>query len=160
MPFQRATYDFTTRLLASRPRAYAWATDYRSNDFRLSGIPAVPKVERLAENLVLLTDTFESDPFDSRPGAKTVKQKLVHLYPDRWAWTSTHIAGPALHSQFLYRLSSRGPAECTLHFTGSQVERVDGTPTRASVAQRSRELKREDSQLWVQLSAALAKDLA
>jgi hypothetical protein len=158
MPLQRSTYDFSTRLLASRPRAYAWATDYRSTDFRLSGIEATRRVERLAENLILLTDSFDADPFDPRPGAKTVKQKLVHLYPDRWAWTSTHIAGPALHSQFLYRLTPRGESESVLHFTGSQVERVNRVPTRSDIARRTRELRREDSELWVRLSAALAKD--
>jgi len=157
---QRLTYRFTTKLSAPRPSAYRWATDYRSTDFRLSGLKASRKVERLAKDLVLLTDSFDSDPFDSRPGARTVKVKLVHLYPDRWSWTSTHLAGPARFSQFLYELTPRGSAACTLHFTGSQVETVEHPPSRSSIVARARELKREDSQLWDHLSAALAKDLA
>jgi len=158
MPLQRLTYRFATKLSASRPKAYRWATDYRSTDFRLSGIDGTRLVERLAKNLILLTDSFEADPFDRRPGARTVKVKLVHLYPDRWAWTSTHIAGPAQHSQFLYELTPRGSSACTLHFTGSQVESVDRPPTPSSVATRTRELRREDSSLWDRLSVALAKD--
>jgi hypothetical protein len=160
MPLQRLTYHFTTKLPVPRPKAYRWATDYRATDFRLSGLKATRKVEHLAKDLILLTDSFDADPFDSRPGARTLKVKLVHLYPDCWAWTSTHVSGPAQYSQFLYELTPRGPGACTLHFTGSQVERAEGRPSRASVAQRTGELKREDSQLWVRLSAALAKEPA
>lgn len=158
MPFQRLTYHFTTKLAASRPRAYRWATDYRPTDLRLGGLKATRKVERVAENLILLTDSFDVDPFDSRRGARTEKTKLVHLYPERWAWTSTHVSGPARYSQFLYELTPRGPTACTLHFTGSQVERVDRVPTRSQLARRARELRREDSQLWVRLAAAFAKE--
>jgi hypothetical protein len=160
MPLQRVTYHFTTKLAAPRPKAYRWATDYRPTDFRLGGLQATRKVERLAENLILLTDSFDEDPFDSRAGARTVKVKLVHLYPDRWAWTSTHVSGPAQYSQFLYELTPRGSRASTLHFTGNQVERVTARPSRASIAQRARELRREDSQLWVRLAAALAKESA
>ncbi|MGP8076477.1 MAG: hypothetical protein ACLP8Y_07085 [Thermoplasmata archaeon] len=160
MPLQRLTYQFTTKLAAPRPAAYRWATDYRPTDFRLSGLKATRKVEHLAKDLILLTDSFDEDPFDSRPGARTVKVKLVHLYPDRWAWTATHVSGPARYSQFLYQLTPRGPRACTLHFTGSQVERVARRPGRVSIARRTRELKREDSQLWARLSASLAKESA
>lgn len=160
MPFQRLTYRFTTKLAAPRPRAYRWATDYRANDFERAGLKATRSVQKLTGDLILLTDTFDEDPFDSRPGARTVKVKLVHLYPDRWMWTSTHVAGPAQYSQFLYRLTPRGSRACSLEFTGSQVEHVDRTLPPRSVARRARELRREDSQLWVRLSAALAKEFA
>jgi hypothetical protein len=160
MALQRLTYRFDTRLAASRPRAYRWATDYRPNDFELSGIKGSRKVEPLADDLILLTDSFEADPFDPRPGARTVKIKLVHLFPDRWRWTATHLAGPAKYSQFLYELASRGPAASTLHFTGNQVEPVDARPTQSSIRRRAQELRREDSQLWASLSAALARDLS
>jgi hypothetical protein len=159
MPFRRVTYDFRTPLGASRPRAYRWATDYRPDDFDLAGIPGKRHVERLADDLILLTDSFSADPFDSRPGSRTVKQKVVHLYPRRWAWTSTHTSGPARYSQFLYELEPRGRSGSTLHFTGSQVERVARAPTPATVAQRARELRREDSEFWVKLADALARDL-
>jgi len=158
MPLQRLTYRFHTRLPVSRPRAYRWATDYRSTDLQLAGLKATRRVERLTTNLILLTDTFGSDPFNSRPGARTEKRKLVHLYPDRWAWTSTHLSGPAKHSQFLYKLTPRGPGACTLDFTGSQVEQVDRVPTASSLERRARELKREDSRLWARFAAALAQD--
>jgi hypothetical protein len=160
MPFQRLTYTFTTPLAAPRAPAYRWATDYRPTDFRLAGFSGTRTVEHLAKNLVLLTDSFDSDPFDAQPGARTVKVKLVHLYPDRWAWTATHLSGPVQHSQFLYHLTPRGPQGSVLHFTGSQVERVPRPPSPRALERRTRELRHEDSQLWVRLSAALAKDLS
>jgi hypothetical protein len=158
MPFQRVTYRFTTKLPVSRARAYRWATDYRPGDLKLGGLRAARTVERLTTNLILLTDSFDSDPFNPRPGARTVKQKLVHLYPDRWEWTATHVSGPAKHSQFLYRLTSRGGSASTLHFTGSQVEKVGRPPTRTSLRRRAQELRREDALLWTRFSEAIAKD--
>jgi hypothetical protein len=158
MPFQRLTYEFDTKLAAPRPKAYRWATDYRPNDFDLSGINGKRKIERLAEDLVLLTDSFAQDPFDRRKGAKTVKVKLVHLFPDRWMWTSTHVAGPAKYSQFLYQLTPRGTRGSTLHFSGSQVEHVATRPTLSSLKRRTQELRREDSGLWHRLASALEKE--
>jgi hypothetical protein len=158
MALQRVTYHFTTKLPVSRARAYRWATDYRPDDLQLGGLKARRRVEPLTTNLILLADSFASDPFSSRPGSRSAKRKLVHLYPDRWAWTATHISGPARHSQFLYELTPRGPRACMLHFTGSQVESVDRPPTRASLAQRARELKREDSQLWARFSEVLSHE--
>lgn len=159
MPLQNVRYRFSTRLAASRSTAYAWATDYSPRDLERAGLRARRKVQRLADGLILLTDTFDSDPFSARPGSRTVKTKLVHLYPEQWAWTATHVAGPAIHSQFLYKLTALGTDRSTLHFQGSQVERVRWGPTAASLAERERQLRREDSQLWVGLAAALAQDV-
>jgi hypothetical protein len=158
VPLQRLNYRFRTLLTAPKSRAYSWATDYRASDFRLAGFAGTRQVEHLVENLILLTDTFQKDPFNATPGARTVKVKLVHLYPSRWAWTSTHVAGPAKYSQFLYQLTSHGAAASALQFTGAQVERVDRPPTRASLLARTRELKREDSALWVRLAAAMTRE--
>jgi hypothetical protein len=157
MPLQRLTYRFTTKLTVSRTRAYRWATDYLPTDLKLAGISATRKVEQLTKDLILLTDTFDSDPFNAHRGARTVKRKLIHLYPNRWAWTSTHVSGPALYSQFLYQLTPRGPRACALDFTGSQVEHVARAPSESSRMRRTRQLCREDSQLWVRFAAALAK---
>ncbi|HTP54914.1 MAG TPA: hypothetical protein VML94_08180 [Thermoplasmata archaeon] len=159
MPLARFTYGFRTRLPVPRRRAYEWATDYRASDLELGGLRARRRVQRLSRNLILLTDSFEQDPFGARRGARTVKTKLVHLYPDRWSWTSTHLSGPARYSQFLYELRSTGGRACSLHFTGSQVEQVSTPPTPAARRRRSRELRREDSQLWAHFAVAIAEDL-
>jgi hypothetical protein len=160
MPLQRATYTFRVRLPASRARAYAWATDYRDDDFRMMEFGGRRRVRRLAKDLILLTDSFAADPFDSTRGRRTVKAKLVHLYPDRWAWTSTHVSGPARMSQFQYELTPRGARACELRFTGAQVENVSRTPTAASTKRRARELAREDAALWQRLARALGNEVA
>lgn len=157
MALQRVTYGFTIRLPVSRPRAYRWATDYRADDLELGGIPARRRVQKLTQDLILLTDSFDADPFSSHPGTRSVKKKLVHLYPSQWSWTSTHVSGPVKFSQFLYRLTPAGPRASVLHFTGSQVEPAVRAPTTAILARRAKELRYEDSQLWARFAAALAQ---
>lgn len=157
MPLQRVSYQFTIRLPAGRRAAYKWATDYRATDFGIMGFRGGRKVEPLANGLILLTDSFDADPFDTRVGSRTTKVKLVHLFPERWAWTATHVSGPARFSQFLYQLRPSGSRACTLEFRGNQVERVRRSPTAASLGRRARELRREDSQLWHRLARELGK---
>lgn len=160
MPVQKVSYKFTARLPASQENAFRWATDYRSGDFDLMGLQARRRVKVLTPDTILLTDTFSSDPFGPTPGGRTVKVKLVHIYPSRWAWTSTHLSGPARHSQFLYELIPIGWNSCRLKYTGNQVERVPRAPTSAHLAHRARILRKEDSDIWRHLAQAMRKDLA
>jgi hypothetical protein len=157
MPVQRVSYRFTIRLPVGRKAAYRWATDYRDDDFAIMGFQGGRQVERLAKNLVLLTDSFTADPFDAAAGSRTTKVKLVHLFPDRYAWTATHVAGPARYSQFLYQLTPAGPHRCTLEFRGNQVESVPRTPTPAALRRRAEELRSEDAQLWRRLARELGR---
>ena len=157
---RRVTYGFTLRLPASRDRVYRWATDYRPGDLELMGLKARRKVRRVAKDLILLTDIFASDPFSPTPGERTTKVKLVHLYPNRWSWTSTHVAGPAMYSQFLYELLPEGRTACRIRYTGVQVESATSTTGDDSLTSRARTLTREDSQGWRRFARAMAKDLA
>jgi hypothetical protein len=158
MPLQRISYEFTIRLPASRERAFAWATDYRADDFGRMGLQARRRVRWLTPDMAVLTDTFRSDPFASTPGGRSVKVKLVHRYPQRFAWTATHLSGPARFSQFLYELTPLGGRQCQLRFRGNQVERTAKAPTAASLAVRARTLTAEDSQLWRHLARALRNE--
>jgi hypothetical protein len=159
MPFQRVPFEFTIRLPASRRVAYDWVTDYRTDDFGIMGFRGRRKVQRLSDGLILLTDSFAADPFESKAGARTTKVKLVHLFPDRFAWTSTHVAGPARYSQFLYELWPGGPRSCTLEFRGNQVQDVRSAPTASSLRRRAKELRKVDSQLWHRLARELGKSI-
>jgi hypothetical protein len=160
VPLQRVPYSFTIRLPATRDRAFRWATDYRSGDLSLMGFEGRRKVENLTKNLILLTDSFDSDPFGVTPGGRVTKVKLVHLLPERRAWTSTHVVGPTRYSQFLYELVPEGRQSCRLHYTGFQVERAPRTAAGRSIAQRARELRFEDYRAWRRLAADLRRDLA
>jgi hypothetical protein len=158
MALRRIPYTFSMTLPAPREWVYRWATDYRPADFELLGLRAHRRVERLADDLVLLTDSFDADPFSARPGGRTVKEKLVHLYPEHWSWVSTHLSGPAKGSQFLYELSSRGSRSTRIRYTGAQVERGSGRSSPATVARRAKELREEDSRLWRNLARAMARE--
>jgi hypothetical protein len=153
MPLQRTPYEFSVRLPAPRDRAFRWATDYAPGDLALMGEHGRRKVERLAPNLLLLTDSIVT------PRGRVIKVKLVHLLPERWSWTNTHLSGPARHSQFLYELVPAGRGRCRLRFTGLQVERVARSATSAGVARRAQELVREDSAAWRRLAAAMRRDV-
>jgi hypothetical protein len=158
MPLVRVEYEFTVRLPAPRAEAYRWATDYRSDDFDRVGLPARRTVRPLGPGLVLLTDSFSADPFAAQRGARTTKRKLVHLYPRRFRWVSTHVAGPARHSQFVYELLPAGRSACRLRFTGAQVESYARRPSPAALRRRARELRKEDSGLWRRLVRSFAAD--
>ena len=160
MPLQRVTYRFTVRLPASADRAYRWATDYREDDLALMGFRARRKVRRVATDTVMLTDSFDSDPFASVPGGRVRKDKLVHFFPERRAWTSTHVSGPTLYSQFLYEIVPTGRNSSRLRYTGVQVEPASRRPTPAGLAKRARELARIDSRSWRRLAKAMGKDPA
>jgi hypothetical protein len=153
MPLERTPYEFSVRLPASRERAFRWATNYRSTDLDLMGEPGCRTVEKLAKDLFLLTDVFDA------PRGHVTKSKLVHLLPGRLAWTSTHVAGPARYSQFLYELLPGGRNGCRLHFTGLQVDRVSRKATPRGAVRRAKELAREDSRAWRRLADAMAREL-
>ena len=160
MPTQRVRYEFTVNLPAGRPDAYRWATDFRPTDFGVMELGGRRRVRHLAPDLVLLTDSFTADPFSAQRGRRAVKTKLVHLDPARWRWTSTHLAGPAKNSQFIYELTPRGARGSTLRFTGIQVEQAAEMPTARSLEHRARELRTEDSKLWRRLAEGMRRDLA
>ena len=153
MPLEQIPYRFTVLLPASRDRAFRWATAYEPNDPELMGERGHRKIERLANRTLLLTDVFDT------PNGRVTKTKLVHLLPDRYTWTNTHLAGPSRYSQFLYELKPAGRNRCRLRFTGLQVDRVRRRSTPARVARRAKQLAREDSQAWRRLARAMAREL-
>lgn len=154
MPLVSIPFRFCQRFPFPARAVYDWATDYRPGDIELFGQSGRRKVQWLDERTLLLTDTF----LDAA-GGRIVKRKLVHLYPERLAWTNTHTKGPSLHSQFLYELFAEGESASRLEFTGRQVVRMDEADPR-QVRELSRQLRREDGAIWKRLARALAADLA
>lgn len=112
------------------------------------------EVQQLTKNTVILTDTFH------KKGETTVKQKLVCLYPNKLMWTSTHLAGPARYSQFIYEITSESKTTSSLRFTALHVahclkEDSDKTENRCL----AEELRKEDSDVWKNLANELEKEL-
>jgi hypothetical protein len=158
MKLQRIPYSFSMRMPAPADWTYRWVTDYQPGDFKVMGLSARRKVERLAPNLILLSDTFDADPFGEEPGKRSVKVKLVHLYPRSRSWSATHISGPARYSQFLYRLTPTGAASSRFDYSGAQVERTAVAPTSRSVAARAQTLRAEDVEIWQNLRREIARE--
>jgi hypothetical protein len=65
-------------------------------------------ITRITVRTLILNDTFHLS------GGAVEKQKLVQLYPEKLSWTSTHLTGPNMYSQFLYRITPKGEDESTL----------------------------------------------
>jgi hypothetical protein len=88
---------------------------------------------------------------------KTIKQKLVCLYPSRFFWTSTHLTGPNKYSQFLYEITSQTDGQSCLTFTALH---LDYNFKKEEDAERlARDLKKMDSETWKLLAEKMEKEL-
>lgn len=153
MPAVSVRYRFTVRLPAPPAAAYRWATDFRPDDLARMGEVGTRRVDRLAPDALVLTDTTR------RGRGKVTKSRLVRLLPEELSWTNTHIGGPFLHSQFLYRLEPSGRGASRLTFTGLQLEHPSRRPTPAAMRARAREVARADAAAWRRLARAMAQEL-
>lgn len=149
MPLVSLHFQFTQRFGRPAREVFEWATDFRPDDPSVMGMQGSRRVERLGHDTVLLTDRFGA------PGKRVTKKKLVRLYPEDLRWTSTHLAGPSRHSQFLYELVADGPRACHLVFTGSQVSYPARAPSPNALRALVDEACAQDAALWKRLAAAL-----
>jgi hypothetical protein len=139
----------------SAARAYAWCTDYRSDDHARQGEPGRRKVERLTKSTLLLTDTTPGS--SGRPIRKT---KLIQLDPKRLSWTNTHLTGPTRLSQFWYRIVPRGHARSSLEFEAFQVEYPRSRPSPAALRARALRIRKQDRATWRRLARSMDSDPA
>jgi hypothetical protein len=145
-------YGFSQTFGVSAEAAYRWCTDYQPDDWARMGEKGTRDIEWLNEDTVILTDTVMGLE------GKTTKQRLVRLYPERLAWTNTHLAGPNRHSQFWYQVTPVGQRASRLDFTGLQIN-YGRAPSAARIAARARKLADEDSKAWILLAKEMKKDL-
>jgi len=146
-------YSFKQRFRAPAAFAYRWATEFTPRDWAIGGITGRRKVVTIAENTILLLDTFPGD--DGPPVRKT---KLVHVYPETRTWVSTHIAGPRRHSQFRYCIREDGPASSILEFRGREIRREAYIMGRAASDSPPAVLRRADSQMWKLFALGMERD--
>jgi hypothetical protein len=144
-------YKFSQHLNAPAEEAFKWCTDYEPGDIALMGEKGTRKIEWIAKDAVILTESSSSQ------GKRITKKKLVRLNPAGLSWTNTHIAGPMKYSQFLYQLVPEGRSASRLEFTGLQVEQSDGKKNARELASKYR---KEDSTAWKNLAGALDRDFS
>lgn len=148
-------YHFQQRFNVSASKAYEWCTNYAPGDHALMGEKdASRKIEFFTERTVILTDKFNI-------GTKNQieKQKLVQLYPEMLFWTSTHISGPARHSQFIYQITAEGDNTSHLDFTGLFLDYTHEGMSEADAVKLAKKTCKADAAAWVLLAKAMEQDV-
>lgn len=148
-------YHFRQRFKVSARKAYEWCTDYAPGDYVLMGEKDTSRqIEHLTGRTVILTDTFSA-------GTKNQieKQRLVQLYPETLFWTSTHIKGPAKHSQFVYQITAEGEDSSYLDFTGIFLDYAHEKASAADALKLAEKECKADAAAWVLLAKAMEQDL-
>jgi len=147
-------YRFRQRFRVPARAAYDWATDYTPEDWGIAGLEGTRRVERLAPEIVRLTDRAHD-----AAEAGVEKVRIVQLYPAALAWVSTHVGGPCLHSQFRYAVRPLGPRRSELLFEGREIRWEARAAAPATVRSLRRTLRRADQDLWRSFARAMARDL-
>ncbi len=146
-------YEFVQNFDVAAEDAFAWCTDYSQEDMMLmQETKATRKIHHIAADVLILFDTF------SNSSGKTVeKQKLVCLYPKRLSWTSTHLTGPNVHSQFLYEITALSERKSQLKFTGLSLDYEIKNDDDAK--RLGKQLRQMDSEKWKLLAQEMQKEL-
>jgi hypothetical protein len=148
-------YHFQQHFNVSAHRAYDWCTNYAPGDHALMGDKdASRKIEPITRRTVILTDAFNVGTRE-----QIEKQKLVQLYPEMLFWTSTHISGPAKHSQFLYQITAESARTSHLDFTGLFLDYAHEQMSEADAASLVEKACQDDAAAWVLLAKAMEQDL-
>lgn len=152
MPYT-SLYKFSQNFDASAEAAYQWCTDYTPSDHALmTQSKASRQITKLSDTTILLTDTFQNAE------EIIVKEKLVHLYPDRQMWIATHISGPNKYSQFTYEIVATGEEKSRIDFTAQHLENRDSM-TPKEITELSKQLCSYDAEIWKRLAVEMQKDL-
>ncbi len=122
--------------------AFDWCTDFEPEDAAIFSSTARRRVQPLAPNLLIMTDVTYPN------GRRRTISRLVRIFPERMAWTSTHLNGPFRHSQFWYRVVPNGRTRSHLEFTGLKVETAARPLTAEELARRAAEERRVDVTVW------------
>jgi hypothetical protein len=73
--------------------------------------------------------------------------------------TSTHISGPAKHSQFIYQITAESDNISSLDFTGLFIDYGDKKMSESDIAKLAEKICKEDAGTWVLLSKAMEQEL-
>ena len=154
-PTARGEYVFRQRFRAPADWVFRWCTTFTPTDLKAREGNLSRTVEWLGPNTVRLDDVFRGPR-----GRRIRKVKMVQIYPDARHWVSTHIAGPALHSQFRYTVLKNGRSSSSLLFEGRDLRWSGPKLSAAQNRAFSQQLCREDADLWKHFARDIARDYA
>jgi len=146
-------YQFTQDFNVVAQKAYEWCVNYDPHDLSLMGEEGSRKLERVSDDTVILADTYTSNEMP------VTKKKLVRLDPRRLAWTSTHISGPNIHSQFYYQIVPTGTKTSRLDFRGSWLYYTNRKLTPADVRKITQRERKGDSTSWKRLAKEMEREI-
>ena len=148
-------YHFQHHFNVPARKAFEWCTTYTPRDHALMDEKDVSrKIENITDRTIILTDTFNIGADN-----QIEKQKLVQIYPEILFWTSTHLNGPAKHSQFIYMITAGAVDDSYLDFTGLLLDYRDEKMSEADVAKLAEKECKDDAESWVLLAKAMEQDL-
>ncbi len=148
-------YHFQQHFNVPARKAFEWCTTYTPGDHALMGDKDVSrKIENITDRTVILTDTFNIGADN-----QIVKQKLVQIYPEILFWTSTHLNGPAKHSQFIYMITAGAADNSYLDFTGLLLDYRDEKMSETDAAKLAEKACKEDAGAWMLLAKAMEQEL-
>lgn len=148
-------YHFNQRFNVPARKAFEWCTTYTPGDHALMGAKDVSrKIEHITDRTIILTDTFSIGADN-----QIEKQKLVQIYPDILFWTSTHISGPAKHSQFIYQITAKADNLSNLDFRGLFLDYGDKKISESDTAELVEKTCKEDTRAWELLAKAMEQDI-
>lgn len=148
-------YHFQQRFNVTARKAFEWCTTYTPEDYALMGEKDVSrKIEHITDRTIILTDTVNIGT-----NHQIEKQKLVQLYPNILFWTSTHISGPAKHSQFIYQITAEADNISILDFTGLLLDHGDKKISESDIAKLAEKTCKEDASAWELLAKAMEQEL-
>ena len=113
------------------------------------------EIENITDRTIILTDTFNPDTDNP-----IEKQKLVQIYPETLSWISTHLNGPAKHSQFIYMITAEAVDNSHLDFTGLLLNYENKKMSDEDAAQLAEKARIEDAGSWVLLAKAMEHDFS
>jgi hypothetical protein len=135
-------YEFQQPFNVPAAVAYAWATDFEPADADLFGDRRRRAIRRIAPDALVMTDT-------TYPAGRALRiARLVRIFPEKMAWTNTHLTGPFRHSQFWYRIVPDGPRRSYLDFQGLKVETRAHPLTPAAQRRESEANRLSDAATW------------
>jgi len=154
MPLVSLRYRFRQPFPVPARAAYAWCTDFGPGDGRLFAARTERRVERLADDTVLLTDTTYPN------GRRRRIRRLVRLHPAEMAWTNTHLDGPFRYSQYWYRIVADGARHSHLEFEGFRLVQRARRASSTEVARLAAAERAGDAKTWrEQLAPALVRSV-
>ena len=146
-------YGFTQHFTVPARKAYNWCIDYKPYDLSLMHLKGSRRIRKLTGDAVLLSETTFAN------GKAVKKSKLVRLNRRRMSWSSTHVSGPFLHSQFLYQISPVGKKRSKLEFDGLLLVYSNARLSREKIRQIAKEERLQDSTSWRHLAKAMGEEV-